>query len=521
VTGAVRVLGRLRGQLGRVPRAGWLVFLVAFVNAAVWTAVIPPFQVPDETGHFAYAQYVAETGKPPPQGPAPQFSPQEYTALANLFFFDVIGHEQERGVITPAEQSSLQASLATGPSPVGPGGASSITNQPPLYYALAAIPYWLSPSNNILDRLEFMRLLSALLAALTVLATFLFVRELFPSLGWAPIVGGLVVAFQPQFDFISSGVQGDSLLFFASAATFLALIRAYRHGLTLRRGVWVGLATVIGLLGKLTFVAFVPGIVVCLALIVWRSGRRSCGGSAVASGAAVGSGPRAVTRPRAALGAGVAAGVAAVPVAVYGLLNATAWNRGGPTGGGFAGAATAALPGNKVITLRDSLDYTWELLFPKLPFMNHAYFGYSPVRQIFFDGAIGRFGWLDYGFPPRVYTLAQDAFAVLAVLAVIGLWRSRRELAAVWPMVLGFAVMAAGLVGAIGFAGIRYLMSTGLPFEQARYLFPLLAIYAVFIVLVSRAAPRRWAPALGAALVILAMAHGLFAELLTISRYYG
>jgi 4-amino-4-deoxy-L-arabinose transferase-like glycosyltransferase len=498
-------LGRVRRQLARVPRAGWLVCVVAFVNAAIWTAVIPPFQVPDETGHFAYAQYVAETGKPPPQGPAPQFSPQEYTALANLFFFDVIGHEQERGVITPAEQSSLQASLATGPSPVGPGGASSITNQPPLYYALAAIPYWLSPSNNILDRLEFMRLLSALLAALTVLATFLFVRELFPSLGWAPIVGGLVVAFQPQFDFISSGVQGDSLLFFASAATFLALIRAYRHGLTRRRAVWIGLATAVGLLGKLTFVAFVPGIAVCLALIVWRSGR----------------GAGFVTRRRASVGAAIAAAVAAVPVGVYGVLNATVWHRGGPTGGGFAGAVTAPLPGHQVVTLRDSLDYTWELFLPKLPFMNHAYFGYSPLRQIFFDGAIGRFGWLDYGFPPWVYTLAQDVFAVLAVLALIGLWRSRRELRAVWPLAIGFGVMALGLLGAIGFAGIRYLVSTGLPFEQARYLFPLLAIYAVFVVLVSRAAPGRWAPALGAGLVILAMTHGLFAELVTVSRYYG
>jgi hypothetical protein len=200
------LIARVRRQLRRVPRAGWLVFLVAFLNAAIWTAVIPPFQVPDETGHFAYAQYLAETGKPPPQGPVAQLSPQESTALANLFFFNVIGHPLERGVITPAEQSSLRASLAADPSPVGPGGASSITNQPPLYYAMAAIPYWLSPSHDILARLEFMRLLSALLAGLTVLAVFLFLRELFPSTPWASSVGALVVAFQPQFMFISSGV---------------------------------------------------------------------------------------------------------------------------------------------------------------------------------------------------------------------------------------------------------------------------------------------------------------------------
>jgi hypothetical protein len=82
-------------------------------------------------------------------------------------------------------------------------------------------------------------------------------------------------------------------------------------------------------------------------------------------------------------------------------------------------------------------------------------------------------------------------------------------------------VMAVGLFAAIGYAGIRYRESTGAIFEQARYLFPLLSLYALGIVIAARGAGRRWAPALGAGLVALAMIHGLFAETLTISRYYG
>jgi hypothetical protein len=46
-------------------------------------------------------------------------------------------------------------------------------------------------------------------------------------------------------------------------------------------------------------------------------------------------------------------------------------------------------------------------------------------------------------------------------------------------------------------------------------------LYGLFVVLVAFSAGRRWAPALGAAIVVLAMAHGLFAMTLTISRYYG
>ncbi len=490
----------MTARLRRLPRAAWIVLIVGFVNAAIWTAVIPPFQVPDETDHFAYAQYLAETGKPPPQGPLPSLSPQESAALNSLFFFDVIGHPAERGVITPGEDTALRQALA-GANPRGAGGSDSVSNQPPLYYALVAIPYRLSPSGDILARLELMRLVSALLAGLTALAVFLFLREVFPSLPWAWSVGSLVVAFQPQFEFIAAGVHSDSLLFFAAAATFLALARAGRRGLTPRRGALIGAAAAIGLLGKLTFVALVPGVALALVLLVWRA--------------------PAAARRMAAVGAAVASAVAAVSVAAYGILNATAWHRGGPTGGGFAGAATAPLPGNRVISLHESLDYTWQLYLPKLPFMNHVYFSASPLREVFFNGAIGHFGWLDYGFAPRVYQLAWDGFLVLVVLAVVGLWRARRELSGLWPVLLAFAVMAIGLLGAIGYAGIRYRVATGFVFEQARYLFPLLPLYAGFVVLAARAAPRRWAPALGAVLVVVAMAHSLFAMLLTVSRYYG
>jgi len=82
-------------------------------------------------------------------------------------------------------------------------------------------------------------------------------------------------------------------------------------------------------------------------------------------------------------------------------------------------------------------------------------------------------------------------------------------------------VIGLGLVYAIGSAGIRFFLDTGSIFEQARYLFPLLSLYGLMVALAPRALPRRWAPALAAALVILAMAHGFFAETLTISRYYG
>jgi Predicted membrane protein (DUF2142) len=490
-----------QGIVRRIPRAGRVCFLLAFVNAAIWGVVVPPFQVPDEIAHFGYAQYLAQTGKPPPQGPGAQYSPQEQDALGALNFFSVIGRPQMRGILTTAEDHDLRAVLATHPSPVGEGGASSITSQPPLYYALEAIPYWLSPSHDILARLALMRLLSALMAACTVLAVFMFLRELLPGSPWTWTVGALAVAFQPTFDFIAAGVQGDNLLFLAASLTFLALLRAYRHGFTTRRALAIGAVVAVGVLAKLTFIALLPGIALAVVLLAWRARHEPDG--------------------RALRALGTAVLVAAAPVALYALLNVAAWHRGSPTAGGITGATSSALPGGGAITLPETLDYTWELYLPRLWFMHHVYFGKYPLWQTWLDGSIGHFGWLDYTFPSWVYRDGQDLFYGLAALALAGVVRVRTSIRAMLPIFGCFAVMALGLLGAIGYAGIRYKLSSGFTFEQARYLFPLVVFYALFIVLAARGAGRRWGPALGAALVVLAMAHGLFAETLTISRYYG
>jgi len=488
-------------QIRRLPPAARACFLIAFVNAAVWGVVVPPFQVPDEVTHFAYAQYLAETGKPPPQGPQPQYSPEEEETLAQLHAVKVIGHSDQRGLMTASENEVAQSALANNQDPLGYGGASGATSQPPLYYALEAVPYWLSPSNKLLDRLALMRLFSALLAAFTVLTVFMFLRELLPSMPWAPTVGALAVAFQPTFNFMAAGVNGDNLLYLASALTFLVLLRTYRRGLTAKRALMIGAVTAVGTLSKLTFIALLPGIALALLLLTWR---------------AMPAGRRAALRSM-----GIALMTAVGPVAIYAVLNATAWHRGGITAGGVASATNSALPSGGVVTMHETLDYIWQLYLPRLWFMNHSFFTSNQLTSTWLDGFIGHFGWLDYTFPLWVYSAARDVFVALTALAVVGIVRVRSELRVLAPMLACFGLIALGLLGAIGYAGIRYQLSTGSPFAQARYLFPLLAFYGAFIALAARALPRRWAPVLGALLVVLAMTHGLFAETLTITRYYG
>lgn len=497
------MIERIRQRLRRLPRAAWACSLIALVNAIVWILLIPPFQVPDEIGHFGYAQYVAETGDLPPQtAGVAQYSDEQQITLERLRFFNVVGRADQRGLWTTADDRSLRDALAADPSPKGPGGATSSTNQPPLYYALEAAAYRLTPSSDILTRLYVMRLLSALLAAGTVLCVFLFVRELLPGTPWAWTVGALAVAFQPQFMFLAAGVHGDNLLFLASAALLLGLARAFRRGLRRRSALAIAAATVVGLLGKLTFIAFLPGIALAFALLLWRAAPAD--------------------RREAITSTVLAFVVVAVPIGAYVLLNLAVWDRGG---GATAGAVTVSTVDTGAFSIRERIGYVWQLAFPRLPFM-HDQFTYFPPWETWFRGTIGRFGWLDYDFPMWVYTAAAWVFTasgVLALVEVVRSWRRIGTAALRWrvPFAIVVAALAGGLFAAIGWQGIGYRAQTGFPFEQARYLFPLLAIYGLFVALAARGAGRRWGPATGALLVVLAMSHGLFAALLTVTRYYG
>ena len=77
-----------------------------------------------------------------------------------------------------------------------------------------------------------MRLVSALLGALTAACTVLFIRELAPrvSLG-AAVLGGLLVACLPQFAFMSGAVNNDAGITAISAVALWLTARAVRRGL--------------------------------------------------------------------------------------------------------------------------------------------------------------------------------------------------------------------------------------------------------------------------------------------------
>jgi 4-amino-4-deoxy-L-arabinose transferase-like glycosyltransferase len=486
----------MRAALARVPRAAWVCAALAFVNAACWSLVTPPFQALDEPDHFAYVQELAENGRLPSSAES-EFSPEQQVALEDLNQKQVRFRPAGHPIFSVAQRSKLESDLAGEPSRKGPGGAGVATSEPPLYYALETIPYGLGSSGSILDRLELMRLLSALFGAITALFVFLFVREALPTHRWAWTVGGLGAALGPLFGFSTSAVNPDALLFAVSAAVFYCLARAFRRGLSQPLALTIGALCAVGFLTKLNFLGLAPGIFVALALLSRREAR--------AHGRGV-----YLHRLAAALGIAVAPGL------LYALINKLSNHH-------TFGLVSSSVKGSTAAqhSLSGELSYIWQFYLPRLPSM-HADFG--PVfttRQIWFRNIVGLYGWGDTVFPNWLYNLALVPAAAIAILCVCALARRRSAVRARLSELAVYALMSLGVLALVGAASYVLFPGGIAEFADARYLLPMLALWGATLALAARGAGERWGPAVGALLIMLVIAHDVFAQLQVMARYYG
>lgn len=481
--------------LRRVPAAAWLCALIAVLNAVSWSFITPPFQNPDEPDHFSYVKQLAETGSRPVSGTG-KYTPETVAVLEALHYTHIRQGPSNRAIFTQSEQNKLEEVMKTyaQAGEKGSPDAGVAYAEPPLYYALETIPYDVGAGGSLLDRVQLARMFSALFAGLTALFAFLFVRETLPRVRWAWIVGGLGVAVAPLLGSMSGAVNPDSLLFAVSAALFYCLARAFRRGLTIRLAIATGFLIAAGFATKLNFIGIAPGVFAGLAIVGMREVRRNDRGAwrAPALGAAIG----------------------CAPVALYVVSNVLS---GAPALG--SGAGTLSTFFNHRLLAR--VNYIWQFFLPRIPGTTNDFPGLFPARQIWFDGYIGRFGWLDTFFPEWVYTVAFIAALALAALCIRALFAGRSFLRGRVPELATYGLIVVGLFILVGSDSYQVFPEQPASFGQTRYLLPLLPLLAAVFALAARGAGRRWGPVVGTLLVLLLFGHDLFSQLQVIARYYG
>ena len=484
----------------RVPRAALICALVACLNAVCWAIVTPPFQVPDEPDHFAYVKQLADTGSLPTSSEE-KTAEEELAAMIGLRYYQVRQQPENHTIASHSQQRNLERVMAEGPHESGSPAVGVARSQPPLYYALEAIPYSLAKSGTVLDRLQLMRLLSALFAGVTALFAFLFLREALPAVPWGWTVGGLSVAVTPLLGFMSGAVNPDSMLFAVSAATFYTLARAFRRGLSTGGAAAIGAAMAIGLATKLNFIGLLPGVLLGLLVLAVKTWRRAGGVAGAIAALRI---------------LGMALGIGLSPVMLYAVINAA-------SGHSPLGLISSAIP----YALHPAegwwarLDYIWQLYLPKLPGATSYFPDFSTTMQLWFDHYIGFYGWLDTTFPGWVDDLALIPAVAIALLCGRSLLHGRATLLRRAPELAVYTLMALGLLVLIGSVSYKQFPQIDAEYAQPRYFLPLLALLGAALALAARGAGRRWGPVVGTLIVVVFLAHDVLSQMLVAGRYYA
>ena len=191
------------------PLAALLAIVV--VAGIVWALFVPPWQSPDETPHFAYAQSIAENLAVPGKGPHTYSADQQLADLAVGGSAVAFRSTQIRPDWSKHDEALYLAAAGHASRSDG-GGINPAASNPPLYYVYADLAYWATYGGNAFDRYYAMRLWGISLLVLTVIGAWLLIGEVLGPRRLPQLAGSAVVGLLPMNTFISTSVNPDAMV---------------------------------------------------------------------------------------------------------------------------------------------------------------------------------------------------------------------------------------------------------------------------------------------------------------------
>ncbi|MGI5828346.1 MAG: DUF2142 domain-containing protein [Patescibacteria group bacterium] len=194
----------------------WLICTALF-KQILWLGIVPIWQFPDESAHFAYVQNISEFGLKKPS----------YSSDEIAFSHKMLGtYPDEQGLnkysFNPGFNIEYTATYyglhereiknAVGRQKFEEG-LKEPADYPFLYYLFSSFFYNVFYYSDLITRVFAVRFLAVILFTLTVWVSFLIGMELFKEKVWAIALASLV-AFHPMLSFVGAAVNSDSLFNF-------------------------------------------------------------------------------------------------------------------------------------------------------------------------------------------------------------------------------------------------------------------------------------------------------------------
>jgi len=233
---------------------GLLLILIAYFILASWYSVtIPLGEAPDEAPHYSLIRYVArERGYPTGEEEHEAFQPPLYYALGALVTFWI---DTDDFVIKANSDFSFT-------DPEAPQNLLLHTSAESFPYRGWALAWHL------------VRLLSVIMGAVTVGATYALAKEIFPRDPSIALGSAALNAFIPAYLFTSSVANNDNLAAMLSSLILILMVRLIKGKESLRSSLLLGPLLGLGVLTKMSLLAFIPTVLVVIVLLARRLGSR-------------------------------------------------------------------------------------------------------------------------------------------------------------------------------------------------------------------------------------------------------
>ena len=407
-------------------RRGLLLLFLALtlVRGLIYAAIIPPWQAPDETGHFEYIWLVVNLGRLPAiEDVSPTLEQEILGSLYEWRYGDFTGRPLPGEM--PARMSDLpQSVFAQRSRPI-------LLERPSLSYLWSALFLLPFRHQDLVSQLYVTRLSQVFLNICIVWLAYLTFRELVPSRPRLVVLMTAMVVFIPQHTFVNSAVGEGPLAETMACLVLYCWARLLRRGFRAWEAVGIALGTLIGVWTKTTAAFLIP---VNVGLALWLFLRKY---------------GRTWTRRQTAY---LCVGIAAFGISIW------LWS-GSPLG---------ARTFRSIGLLFHPSEWTW---------VDERGITFGKALLQFYDNIWANFGWMAVSVSERWY----GAITLLSLAALVG-WAASKPRRSIFSWPVGFMGGTALVAWLIAAWAALLAQTEGFYQAQGRYLFPAVIPYAFLLV---------------------------------------
>jgi hypothetical protein len=228
------------------------VILILFVVLGfAYSIVTPAFETPDELAHFAYMrQLVNGQGFPTAPIVVADDAPAQESSQPPLYYLSAALAAR----LFAPDTSDFSAVVQRNPAFPYIFGTIHNDNKNLLIHQQPEV----FPYEGTVRALHVARWVSLLFGALTVWGTYRLGHEMFPQRPVVGLLAAAVVAFTPQFLFISGAASNDPAASAFSAISLWVTVRIMQRGFNVRRAVALAIALSLAALSKASAVGLIP-----------------------------------------------------------------------------------------------------------------------------------------------------------------------------------------------------------------------------------------------------------------------